>query len=233
MSSEEVRDQSYRHKYLRDLRQMARKCFTEHEVTEVGPGHWIFKRPGSSTYACHVVVGYGAVVTWGDIGPCGWQYGPADPVGALGWVANMRGSYLEEKAGIFARRGRANTLEFDSGALEADLKEFRASLEESIEEEYGGYDEDDEDGTYAEAMAAVEEAFDEWEIGRLESSRDVYRYFAEDGGYEALYPYFSDLWEMVEPYTGEVLRSDVIYCQEAVAALYKALKGDEDASEDV
>ena len=38
---------------------------------------------------------------------------------------------------------------------------------------------------------------------------------------------------MVEPYTGEVLRSDVIYCQEAVAALYKALKGDEDASEDV
>ena len=221
--TESSQEPKYRHKRLRDLREMARGCFTEHGVTEIGPGHWTFARPGSSTYACHIVVGYSAVVVWGDIGPCGWQYGPQDPLEALRWVTSMRGSYLEEKASIFFSRGRGNILEFDHDALAEDLKDFQAYLVECIEEQY-----DKEDMHYGQAIAAINRAFDEWEINRLENGTEVYRYFAEGNGYEELREYFFDLWELVEGYTGEVLRADVIYCQEAVAALYKALRGDEE-----
>lgn len=143
---------------LQDLKERALAAFCEHRVTQVGPGHWVFRRLGTGAFYVEVVAltGCGHLLVAGDIDTCAFSTfsRPREAtdedlaLAMLRWIGGQTSpsGYVEEKARIgLTDRGQLAQV-YES---EVAREEIQGLLRE----------EDDEDrrGVFAEALHYTDE----------------------------------------------------------------------------
>lgn len=189
-----------RDNYFGDLEKFSSQAFKDHQMKEVGPGHWYLSRKDGQ-YWTHIVCMGPGIVVWGDIDGVIYSGGPADPVSKVHWLANAHGRYLKEKATI--GMSHVGVERFDVDIAIEDLEECLKEAKEN---------EKTDDAT------ALKEAIDNLRCGLL-----------PDRVLSDLHDEISDSWEWLGD-IGRVVDPRVFYTHAAVKRLSDLLESEERGS---
>lgn len=215
--------------WMKKQQERAKLGFAQHEMKEIGPGHWRLKKPGTGNLWCDIVVmGDVGLAVWGDIEGCFFSYysGAKDPKELVAWMGRADVSYYgRQKAHIGMNSGELVDEYVDEVAL-YDLAQALKQREEEYDEEgwVGPCP-----GVEAPSVKEVyEEAFQEatGAIRRGEHMKNVLDELChtlmqagvEDTPYEWVYS------------IGRVTSCRVIYALAAVARLHELLTAQDAAS---
>lgn len=202
--------------WMDHLQAEARDNFKNHQLTEVGPGHWRIKRPNEGTYWADIVVmAKAAISVWGDIDACVFAYysGNEPYENVIAWMAGAdAGYYGRQKAAI----GMGN-IGVDQYVDEVAVYDLRERLAQAPSE-YG-----------EEGWEKHEEKFTEAINNAIENVGGMNIETVQTCLLEDLRGTDDDAWEWVGS-IGRVTSVRVIYALAAIARLYELLQAKEKAA---
>lgn len=205
--------------WTKELQVLAKEAFAEHQMKEVGPGHWRIQRPGEQQYWADIaVMGNVALSVWGDIDGCFFAYcsGAKSPEGVVAWMGTADACYYGRQKAHIGMGGPELVDDYVDEVALYDLDTCLAQKEEEHEPE--DWSEPRGDGpspqmTYTDAFGEARER-----IGRGEHMSIVHNELMDE-----LRDIEPDAYEWVYS-IGQVTSVRVIYALAAVARLHELLQ---------
>jgi hypothetical protein len=195
----------------------AHEDFAEHQLREIGPGHWRISRPDDGHYWADIVVMRNcAIAVWGDIAGCIFAYcsGEKTPEGVVAWMANADVSYYgRQKAHI--GMGGIGIEQYVDGVALYDLDRHLEDAAEGFGVSW--YMQDVDKPPIGERYTPIIEEAKE-AILRGDPIEHAHARLADE-----LREFDQDCWEWV-PSIGRVTSVRVIYALAAIARLWELLR---------